>query len=412
MSAPVERTEPQEAKARFEEEHLLLPTDLIAAPGELPHDQRSAVETLTPSEQRTAATLSQWQLIWLRFSKHWLALLSLYILIVLYGVAVLAEFIAPYSSAAKNVQMIYCPPQIPQFSLAQGLHVEKLAREIDPVTLKNYYVRTQETAPLGFFVVGEPYRLWGLIPCTRHFFGSRHADSQGTPSFFLLGADKYGRDVLSRLIHGSRISLSIGLVSIAVTFLLGATIGGVSGYLGGTVDNFIQRIIEVISSFPQLPLWLALAAVMPKDWSAINTYFAITVVLSLLGWTGLARVVRGKILSLREEDYAVAARLLGASHTRIIARHLLPGFTSHIIVSLSLSVPGMILGETALSFLGLGLRPPVVSWGVMLQDAMQIDVVANYPFLLMPVVLITLTVLAFNFFGDGMRDAADPYSSR
>ena len=180
----------------------------------------------------------------------------------------------------------------------------------------------------------------------------------------------------------------------------------------GPVDDLIQRIIEVISSFPQLPLWLALAAVMPNDWSALNTYFAITVVLSLLGWTGLARVVRGKILSLREEDYAVAARLLGASHTRIIARYLLPGFTSHIIVSLSLSVPGMILGETALSFLGLGLRPPVVSWGVMLQDAINIDVVANYPWLLMPVVLIIITVLAFNFFGDGMRDAADPYSSR
>lgn len=412
MSTPAGPTEPQAAEARFEQEHLHLPTDLIAAPGELPHDQRMAVKTLSPGEQRSAATLSQWQLIWRRFSKHWLALLSLYILIILYGVAIFAEFFAPYYSADKNVQMIYCPPQIPQFSLDWGLYAERLTREIDPVTLKNYYVRTHETAPLGFFVAGEPYRLWGLIPCTRHFFGLRQPARQGVPSYFLLGADKYGRDVLSRLIYGSRISLSIGIVSIIVTFLLGAAIGGVSGYVGGAVDNFIQRMIEVISSFPQLPLWLSLAAVMPRDWSAINTYFAITVVLSLLGWTGLARVVRGKILSLREEDYAVAARLLGASHTRIIARHLLPGFTSHIIVSLSLSVPGMILGETALSFLGLGLRPPVVSWGVMLQDAMQIDVVANYPFLLMPVVFITVTVLAFNFFGDGMRDAADPYSSR
>jgi peptide/nickel transport system permease protein len=412
MSPRIESSEPQEVKAHYDQEHLRLPTDMIAAPGELPHDQRSALETLTPGERSSAATLSQWQLIWLRFSRHWLALASLYVLIVLYGVAVFAEFFAPYGSGTKDVNMIYCPPQIPALTFRDGLHVGKLQREIDPITLRNYYVETAGTIPLGFFVRGEPYRLWGLIPLDRHFFGARAANGKTPASFFLFGADKYGRDVLSRLIYGSRISLSIGIVSIIVTFILGAAIGGVSGYLGGPVDNFIQRMIEVISSFPQLPLWLALAAVMPKDWSAINTYFAITIVLSLLGWTGLARVIRGKILSLREEDYAVAARLLGASHTRIIARHLLPGFTSHIIVSLSLSVPGMILGETALSFLGLGLRPPVVSWGVMLQDSMKIDVVANYPWLLMPVVLITITVLAFNFFGDGMRDAADPYSSR
>ncbi len=412
MSRRVESSEPQEVKARFDAENFHLPTDIIAATVPLPHDQRSAVETLAPEEQLSAATLSQWQLIWLRFSKHWLALGSFYVLIVLYGVATLAEFFAPYGSAAKNVNMIYCPPQIPAVSLAHGLYAMKLRREVNPITLKNYYVETDETIPLGFFVKGEPYRLWGLFKTDRHFFGRRGADGSTPASYFLLGADKYGRDVLSRLIYGSRISLSIGIVSIIVTFVLGAAIGGVSGYLGGPVDNLIQRIIEVISSFPQLPLWLALAAVMPSDWSALDTYFAITVVLSLLGWTGLARVVRGKILSLREEDYAVAARLLGASHTRIITRHLLPGFTSHIIVSLSLSVPGMILGETALSFLGLGLRPPVVSWGVMLQDAINIDVVANYPWLLMPVVLIIITVLAFNFFGDGMRDAADPYSSR
>ena len=413
MSPRVEPSSgPQEVKARYDQEHLRIPTDLLAAPGELPHDQHSAPETLHPAEKAGAANLSQWQLIWRRFSRHWLALASLYVLVVLYVVAACAEFFAPYGSDTKNVQAIYCPPQIPALTWSHGLYARQLQREIDPVTLRNYYVQTERTTPLGFFVRGEPYRLWGLLPCERHFFGVRGGDGKMPPSFFLLGADKYGRDVLSRLIYGSRISLSIGIVSIVVTFLLGAAIGGVSGYLGGAVDNFIQRMIEVISSFPQLPLWLALAAVLPKDWSAIDNYFAITVVLSLLGWTGLARVIRGKILSLREEDYAVAARLLGASHTRIIARHLLPGFTSHIIVSLSLSVPGMILGETALSFLGLGLRPPVVSWGVMLQDSMQIDVVANYPWLLLPVILITITVLAFNFFGDGMRDAADPYSSR
>lgn len=214
------------------------------------------------------------------------------------------------------------------------------------------------------------------------------------------------------MIYGARISLSVGLVGIVVTFILGMTIGGISGYVGGRTDLLIQRGIEIVNSFPHLPLWLALAAIMPTDWSPLRVYFAITLVLALLGWTGLARVVRGKILSLREEDYAVAARLLGASHTRILFRHLLPGFTSHIIVSLSLSVPGMILGETSLSFLGLGLRPPVVSWGVMLQDCMDIQAVRYYPWLLLPVVFIIATVLCFNFVGDGMRDAADPYSTR
>ncbi|MES2460416.1 MAG: ABC transporter permease [Armatimonadota bacterium] len=370
----------------------------------------------TEPEKGAAATLSQWQLISLRFSKHHLAVGSLLLLMVLYSVALFAEFCAPYSSGWSNVNMIYAPPQLPKYSASAGLHVDRMERRINPLTLKNYYLRTQDTVPVGFFVKGEPYKLWGLIPSDRHLFGVRDfaaantLDKPGT--FFFLGADKYGRDVCSRLVYGARISLSIGIVSIIATFFLGAVIGGISGYVGGGVDTFIQRVIEVINSFPHLPLWLAFAAVLPSDWSPLQTYFAITMVLSLLSWTGLARVVRGKILSLREEDYAVAARLLGASHSRIIFRHLLPGFTSHIIVSLSLSVPGMILGETALSFLGLGLRPPVVSWGVMLQDCLNIDVVANYPWLLMPVVMIVLTVLAFNFFGDGMRDAADPYSSR
>ena len=367
-------------------------------------------------EQPSAATLSQWQLIWLRFGKHHLAVGSLFLLLVLYSMAAFAEFCAPQGSGWSNVGMIYCPPQLPKYSPAEGLHVDRLERRINPITLKNYYLKTPDTVPVGFFVKGEPYKLWGLIPADRHLFGVRDfaaantLDKPGT--FFLLGADKYGRDVFSRLIYGARISLSIGIVSIIATFFLGAVIGGISGYVGGGADTFIQRLIEVINSFPHLPLWLAFAAVLPSDWSPLQTYFAITMVLSLLSWTGLARVVRGKILSLREEDYAVAARLLGASHARILFRHLLPGFTSHIIVSLSLSVPGMILGETALSFLGLGLRPPVVSWGVMLQDCLNIDVVANYPWLLMPVMMIVLTVLAFNFFGDGMRDAADPYSSR
>jgi peptide/nickel transport system permease protein len=414
-------TGPEENKAQFDAEHLRIPDDLMPTPGVLPHTQFTTPEMEEEGfefepEQASAATLSQWQLIWLRFSKHHLATGSLFLLMVLYAMATFAEFCAPYTSGWSNVNMIYAPPQLPRYSVSEGLHVDRVERQINPITLKNYYLRTNDTVPVGFFVKGEPYRLWGLFPSDRHLFGVRDfaaANTLDKPStFFFLGADKYGRDICSRLVYGARISLSIGIVSIIATFLLGAVIGGISGYVGGGVDTFIQRVIEVINSFPHLPLWLAFAAVLPSDWSPLQTYFAITMVLSLLSWTGLARVVRGKILSLREEDYAVAARLLGASHSRIIFRHLLPGFTSHIIVSLSLSVPGMILGETALSFLGLGLRPPVVSWGVMLQDCLNIDVVANYPWLLMPVVMIVLTVLAFNFFGDGMRDAADPYSSR
>ncbi len=362
-------------------------------------------------------SLSQWALIRRRFVQHRLAVGSLYLLGVLYALAAGAEFFAPYSRQWRDLSHAYCPPQLPQFSPSRGFYVPAMRSQVDPLTFKRSYLEDSARAvALGFFVQGEPYRLFGVIPWDRHLFGVRgnaELRPDGTrPTFYFLGADKYGRDVFSRLIHGSRISLSVGLVAIAVTFLLGVTIGGISGYVGGATDNVIQRVIEIVNAFPQIPLWLAFGAVLPADWPPVATYFAITLVLSLLGWTGLARVVRGKILALREEDYATAARLLGASHGRILFRHLLPGFTSHIIVVLTMSVPAMVLGETSLSFLGLGLRPPIVSWGVMLKDGESIQTVANYPWLLMPVVLIVLTVLCFNFLGDGLRDAADPYSTR
>lgn len=363
--------------------------------------------------------LSQWELIRLRFVRHKLALLSLHVLIVLYTVALFAEFLAPSTPNARDYAYQWCPPQMPAFSLEKGWHVSGRVNKTHPVTLETYYLEQPEvTVPLGFFVRGEPYQLWGLIPWDRHLFGvdrERFDPPPGTdvqPVWFFLGSDRYGHDLFSRLIYGSRVSLSIGLISIAMTFFLGLLLGGISGYAGGRIDMVIQRVIEIISAFPSLPLWLALAAVLPPTWGPLTVYFMITVILSALGWTGLARVVRGKILALREEDYAVAARLMGASHARIIFRHLIPGFTSHIIVSLTLSIPGMILGETSLSFLGLGLRPPIVSWGVLLQDCLDLQVVANYPWLLMPVFLIIVTVFAFNYLGDGLRDAADPYSAR
>jgi peptide/nickel transport system permease protein len=372
-----------------------------------------------PAAARQPAALvgseSHWALMGRHFRRHRLAVVSLYCLAVLYTLAVFAEFFAPYTREWRDLPHAYCPPQLPRISFTHGLYVLGMKRIIDPITLRKIYLEDPATVvPLGFFVQGEPYQFWGFVRWDRHFIGVRKpapAADGVSPTFLFLGADKYGQDTFSRLIYGARISLSVGLVAIIITFGLGITIGGISGYMGGGIDNVIQRLIEIINSFPQLPFWLALGAVLPPDWSPLTTYFAITIVLSLIGWTGLARVVRGKILSLREEDYAMAARLLGASHTRILFRHLLPGFTSHIIVVLTMSVPSMILGETSLSFLGLGLRPPIVSWGVMLQDCMSIQTMANYPWLLMPGVLIVLTVLCFNFLGDGLRDAADPYAT-
>ncbi len=385
---------------------------------------RASTRAVAPRERKALiGVLTQRQLIWRRFSRHRIGRLALDLLVVFYVVALFAEFFAPYPATMRDLDYQFCPPQLPRYSLEHGWYTRAVIREMDPVTLRQSYAADEDRiVPLGFFVRGEPYRLWGVMPLERHFFGVNRAKlapdvTDGAaaepvvPTVHFLGADKYGRDILSRVIAGSRLSLSIGLVAIVITLALGLMIGGASGYLGGAVDNVIQRTMEIINSFPRLPLWLALGAIMPLDWSAIGVYFGITIVLSLLGWTQLARVVRGRILALREEDYVTAARLLGARHPRILLRHLLPGVLSHTIVVVTLSIPGMILGETALSFLGLGLRPPVVSWGVMLQDCMNVQLITDYPWMLTPVLAIILTVMSFNFLGDALRDAADPYNS-
>jgi peptide/nickel transport system permease protein len=273
-------------------------------------------------------------------------------------------------------------------------------------TLRIRYVEdVGQRYPLRFFVHGDPYKLWGLFEGDLHFVGTEEGGTM-----FLLGTEKQGRDMLSRILHGGRVSLSIGLVGIAISFFLGILFGGLSGYYGGVFDLVMQRVIEFLRSVPTLPLWMALSAALPPRWSVLQVYFGIVIILSLLGWTGLARVVRSKFMSLRQEDYIMSAQLAGASELRIVFRHMVPSFASHLIASLTLNVPGMILGETSLSFIGLGLQPPAISWGVLLKEAQAIRVLAEAPWLLYPAVPIVVVVLSFNFMGDGLRDAADPYA--
>ena len=375
------------------------------------------VEAFTEEQERYYQA-SQWRIMWWKFKRHRLAYVSGILLLVLYISVLFVEILAPYNLHGRDKKFIHAPPQ-PLHLFHEGAFVGPfvygLKFERDPETLKPIFSPDpSKVQPLRFFCVQDvkrkrdeklfAYEFWGLWKGSFHLFCPAE---KGTA--YLLGTDRLGRDILSRIIYGARISLTIGLIGVAISFVLGVIIGGAAGYYGGWVDNLTQRVIEVIRSFPEIPIFMTLSALLPPTWSPIGVFFGISVILGFLDWPGLARAVRSKILSLREEDFCTAAQLMGASPARIIGRHLLPSFTSHLIASATLAIPAMILGETALSFLGLGLRPPVTSWGVLLAEAQNINAVALYPWLMTPCIPVIVVVLAFNFFGDGLRDAADPY---
>ena len=351
---------------------------------------------VTPEEDAVAGELSYRQLIWRRFRRNKMALVASAVLVIAYVVALGADFFAPYYYDEINFRMRHVPPQSLHWTWADGLHVYGLKRARDPETLElTFTVDSDQVHSVKFFSRSADGRL-----CL--------ATSDGP--LFLLGTDRMGRDLLSRIIYGGRVSLTVGLIGVLLSLILGSVLGAVSGYWGGWVDNLIQRSIELMSAFPSIPLWMALAAALPARWSSIQVYFGITVILSIISWGGLARQVRGKVLAYREQEFVMAARMAGTNHWKIITRHLLPGCYSHIIVIATLAIPGMILGETALSFLGLGIRPPMTSWGVLLEEAQRVTVLLHFPWLLYPALPVLVVVIAFNFLGDALRDAADPYS--
>ena len=378
-------------------------SEAIALPAGAPAVQAADAQQL--------ATITPRELTWRRFKRHRLALASGCFLGVLYLIAALCEFISPYKPETRNVAAINAPPMLVRFFDVDGrFHVRPFVygydMAVNPDTwMREYTVNPSKRYPLEFFAKGDPYHFWNLVRGERHLFLAKGG------YVHVFGTDQLGRDMFSRVFYGARISLSIGLVGLVMTFVLGIVLGGLAGYIGGWVDRAIQRLTAVLLSIPQLPLWMALTAALPPAWSPLRVYFGVTIILSLFGWTILARQVRGRFLALRVEEFVVAARLIGARKMRVILRHMLPNFLSHTITTATLAVPAMIIGETSLSFLGIGLRPPVVSWGVLLQQAQNYQVIVMTPWLMIPGLFVVLAVMAFNLFGDGLRDAADPYNT-
>jgi len=366
--------------------------------------------------QSSQDNASQWRLMWYSFRQHKLAMLGGVIILTLYIVALFVEFFAPFDPHASTSKNVYHPPQLIKLidydesgSWSIRPHVQLMKLNRDPITLEGKFTPVPgKKVYLRLFGKGDPYKMWGKIEMSRHLIVPINPEER----FYLLGADRLGRDMLSRTIVGTRISMSIGLIGVVLSLIIGIILGGISGYYGGAIDTIIQRIIEIMIALPTIPLWLALSAAMPQDWTTAKRYFAITIILSLVGWTQLARVVRGRFLAPRSEDYVTAARLDGGSQSRIIFRHILPSMTSHIIAATTLAIPAMILAETALSFLGLGLQPPAVSWGVLLLEVQNIRSIAAGPWLFIPGAMVLIAVLSFNFLGDGLRDAADPYANK
>ncbi|WP_022952083.1 ABC transporter permease [Leucothrix mucor] len=354
---------------------------------------------------------SKSRLMWLRFKQHKVALFSGIMIILFYLVAIFANFISVQDINTYSAKFTYVAPTEIHFTDKDGNFtrpfIYNLTRKMNMETLEYEYTQGDEAYPIKFFHRGYRYKFLGLIETDLHLMGVDDG-----AALFLMGSDKLGRDIFSKVVHGARISLSIGLIGVFLSLIFGVILGGISGFYGGKVDTVIQRVIEVLMSFPSIPLWMALAASLPPSWSPIFVYFMITLLLSIIGWTGIARVVRGIVMRLKEEKYTEAALLSGASNAYIIRKHLLPGATSFVIAHATLSIPAMIIAETSLSFLGIGLRPPVVSWGVLLQEAQSVEVIANYPWILYPAIFVIVTVLFFNFLGDGLRDAADPYMNR